>query len=104
MPVDNSEDDDMFVISNTSKIFGASCVLYPGVLEKFAAEKDADIFVLPSSIHEMILVPEKEDQDYSTLPNIVKETNRTEVDPEEVLSDSVYYYDRKAGVLSKYLP
>ena len=104
MPVDNSEDDDMFVISNTSKIFGASCVLYPGVLEKFAAEKDADIFVLPSSIHEMILLPEKEDQDYSTLQNIVKETNRTEVDPEEVLSDSVYYYDREAGVLSKYLP
>ena len=52
----------------------------------------------------MILLPEKEDQDYSTLQNIVKETNRTEVDPEEVLSDSVYYYDREAGVLSKYLP
>ena len=42
----------MRVLSNKSRIYGASCVIYPGVLEKLANEIESNFFILPSSIHE----------------------------------------------------
>lgn len=86
--------DEMYVISNDREYFGAVCVLYPEVLQTFAVRKKRNFYVLPSSIHEMILVPDEPGLDYSGLASIVEEVNRTEVKPEEVLTDSVYYYDR----------
>lgn len=84
----------MFVLSNVRKLFGAACVLYPGILKSFAMEKGQDFYLLPSSVHEMILVPADSDTDPETLCEIVTDINRTQVSPDEVLADSVYFYDR----------
>ena len=76
---------------------------YPRVIECIGMALGRDLFVLPSSINEMIVVTDT-GQDPENLLSIVREVNRTQVAPEEVLSDSVYYYNRKTDKLRKILP
>ncbi len=85
----------MYVLSNTSRIFGASCILYPDVLKNFAKELESDLYILPSSVHEVILLPANEVADAKELEEMVSDINETQLKPEEVLSNSVYYYSRK---------
>lgn len=82
----------MIILTNTAKLFGASCMLYPGVLEELAVQEGKNLFILPSSLHETILLPDVGD-DAGGLKKMISEVNRTQVAPEEVLSDSLYYYD-----------
>lgn len=85
----------MYVLSNQYKIWGASTILYPGVLKAAAKQLDGDLIILPSSIHEVILVRKEMMLDYDTMAEMVKEINQKEVLEEEVLSDSVYLYCRQ---------
>ncbi len=84
----------MQILSNHSRTFGAAAILLPGVLEEIADRAEAGLYILPSSVHEVILIPESGDEDVEYLKSMVKEVNDTQVLPEEILSDSVYYYDR----------
>lgn len=92
-------DVPMYVLSNRTRINGAACILYPDILMDFAKAIGTDIYVLPSSVHEVILLPTEGTQDYRQLKEMVKEINESQVQEEEVLSDSVYYYDKKTGKL-----
>ena len=84
----------MYVLSNHTKVNGAACILYPNVISNFAENLQKDIYILPSSIHEVILIP-VDDSDHSLeLNNMVQEVNMTQVDDEEVLADHAYYYTR----------
>lgn len=85
----------MYVLSNRTRIHGAACILYPDILKDFAYVVGKDLYVLPSSVHEVILLPADGTQDSGQLEEMVREINRTQVEEEEVLSDSVYYYRRK---------
>ena len=87
----------MYVLTNRQKMFGAGCVLYPDVLQSFSKSVNADVVILPSSVHEQILVPYKESMDIKELRAMVKEINLTQVLEEERLSDSVYLYERRTG-------
>lgn len=82
----------MYVLSNQSGIWGASVILYPGVLRESAKKLGGDLLVLPSSIHETIIVRQEDRLEYDKMTEMVKEINQKEVLPEEVLSDSVYLY------------
>lgn len=86
---------EMFILSNTKGINGASCVLYEDVIRNFAKLVQCNIYILPSSIHEVILLPERETYDSSVLQEMVQDINRTQVPYEEVLSDQIYYYSIK---------
>ena len=55
--------------------------------------------VLPSSIHEVLLLPDRGDQNYEELCRTVASINRSEVDPEERLSNNVYLFSRSTGRL-----
>ena len=57
----------MFVLTNESNLFGAACIIYPNLLQHYAAEAQTDFYILPSSIHEVILVPTLENSDYQEL-------------------------------------
>ena len=74
-------------------------MLYPGVLKAFAEKLEQDFYVLPSSVHETILVPAGKGTDKDTLREIVTDINRTQVAEDEVLADSVYYYSRSKDQL-----
>ena len=84
----------MMVLSNTAKTYGAACILYPGVLEEIAGRTGHDIFILPSSTHEVVLLPDTGIDDCASLKEMVRDINSTLVAPEEVLSDTLYRYDR----------
>ena len=82
----------MYVLSNQTKLNGASCILYQNTIREFASKREDDFYILPSSIHEVILVPAKECREPQRLPAMVREVNETQVMDEEILSDEVYYY------------
>lgn len=85
----------LFVLTNACGIYGASCILYGTVLEYLADSFMQDLYILPSSVHEVILVPASPEFTVEKLEGIVRDANRTEVDEEERLSDRVYLYSRR---------
>ncbi len=84
----------MFVLTNKQKFYGAACMLYPEVLKNFAEKIKQDLYILPSSVHEVILVPANAGTNQESLREIVTDINRTQVAEDEVLADSVYFYSR----------
>lgn len=84
---------DMQVVSNQKKVYGASCILYPEVLENVARRAGHNLYVIPSSVHEMLLLPDDGCEDSDYLQRLIAEVNATQVEPEAVLSDHLYYYD-----------
>jgi len=89
---------DMYVLTNCSKVNGACVVLYPDVLKKCAEVMKGDFYILPSSIHELILV-EMWNQDEEELQAMVREVNEEQLRDEEVLSYHIYRYCVSEGYL-----
>lgn len=83
----------LWVLGNEQQVHGASCILYPGLLKQFAEKGGKSFYILPSSIHEVILLADGGFETPERLKEMIAEVNRTQVAPEEVLSDSLYYYD-----------
>lgn len=94
--------ESMYVLTNTNKNLGACCILYEKLLSDFASALGNSFFLLPSSIHEMILLPDTGTMQAEELLFMVKEVNATQVEPEEILSDHVYYYVKEADTLITY--
>lgn len=88
-------DDHMYVLTNYLRHLGAAVILYPGVLSRFGMAVGCDFYILPSSVHEVILLPAKLCYEKSRLQELVAHVNRTQVAAEDYLSDTVYLYSRK---------
>lgn len=89
----------MYVLTNRQKLLGAACMIYPNIIKDFAEELKKDIYILPSSVHEVILLPFSEYLSKESLLEMVREINSTQVEEYEVLADSVYYFSRsKHGI------
>ncbi len=83
---------EMFVLTNHMGINGASAILYPEVLKNFSKLCGSNLYLLPSSIHEFIIVPKYEFIHKEELTKMVQEVNISQVTEEEILSDHVYEY------------
>lgn len=92
----------LLILTNSTRYLGASCILYRGLLAQFAKSLKKNFYILPSSVHEVILLPENNVRNADNLIRMVTEVNQTQLAPEEVLSDAVYYYDRETGEISIY--
>lgn len=90
----------MYVLSNRDRMFGAAAMIYSNRISLLAEKLEHNIYVIPSSIHEVILVPDMGNSDPDYLRDTIKEVNETQVEPEEVLSDQLYYYDRTEKKIS----
>lgn len=84
----------MYVLTNEKKIFGAICIRYPGILKKLAEKLGGDFYILPSSVHECILVPVAGSVSRDALKEMVIDINLTQVEPQEILANQVYMYSR----------
>lgn len=93
IPVSETETSSQIVVTNTENAFGASALFYPEVMEELARRHKGNYFILPSSIHEMITVPDDGEIIYEELREMVTDINHTRVAPKERLTDEVYYYD-----------
>ena len=91
---------DMYVLTNESKLNGAACILYENVLYDFAQKLGADLYILPSSVHEVILLPKLSMFEKDELVTMVKEVNTEGVAADEVLSDHVYEYNRTERLIT----
>ena len=96
---DNPERNKIWsVLTTKDGLYGASCILYPEVVEELAAIKGGNFILLPCSIHEWIVLPDY--GIYDELEEMVRCINQNEVGEEEILSDHVYYYDVQKQELS----
>ena len=103
-----SEDDPLSclkILTNKDKTYGAAVMLNPGLLCALSRKYNKNFYIIPSSVHEVILVLDDGSFDQikaDRLYEMVSFVNMTEVETEDVLSDNIYYYDRAEDELSDY--
>lgn len=83
----------MYVATVSDFQFGAKVLAYPGFFEYAAAIVGGSYYILPSSIHELILIADDGTLTVEELQNTVREINETEVSESDFLSNEVYHYD-----------
>ena len=92
----------MYVLTNSIGVYGATAMLYSDIIKEFADTLETDIYILPSSLHEVILL-----LDYGRgcsggeLKNMVSDVNKQVLDIDDILSDSVYKYCRSSNKIEK---
>ena len=87
----------MYVLTNEQKTNGATALFYPEIQKEIADKLHGEYFVLPSSIHEVLIVPDTGEWDYHVLKEMVRDVNGTHVAPDEILTGQVYAYDKDIG-------
>ncbi len=90
----------LYVLSNQARLNGSVCILYQDLLRDFAARLGSDLYILPSSVHEVLIVPSEQSGSYEELSQMVREVNATQLSNEEILSDHVYHYSREQDKLT----
>jgi hypothetical protein len=89
-----SQNSFMYVLTNNNRIDGAACIIYPDLLKDLAFSIGKGFYVIPSSIHEVIIVPTDDTYEADEIRNMIREINDTQVKVEEILSYSLYYFDK----------
>lgn len=93
-------DGIMHVLTNASRCNGASAILDKATMNKIAEQLGCDFVIIPSSIHEVIIIKVEGSMSIDDLKEMIGKVNGTELDPKEVLSDHPYIYSRKNGLMS----
>jgi hypothetical protein len=89
----------LYILTNNRCINGAAYLAYDDVISDFAHQINSSLFILPSSIHELLLLPAPDDGDKGYLNEMVQDINKFVVSDFDYLSDCVYYYDIKNGCI-----
>lgn len=93
-------DKEQYILTNTKKINGANSLLFNHVFREFANKVEDDLYILPSSIHEVLIVQARGySSDLLELATMVRDVNNAEVADDEILSYSVYKYSRDTDTL-----
>ncbi len=94
------ENGKIYVLGNSGTVGGAAAMLYPGVLQTIAESSGSNLFIVPSSINEVLAISDDGKADPKSLQYMLMEANIGMVSRKEVLSDQVYYYDREERKIS----
>lgn len=97
-------DYPMYVVTNEQNYYGASVLMYTGFLKVVSEVMRDDLIIFPSSVHEFIFMKAEIalQSDGYTLKEMVENVNSEVVEPDEYLSDNVYFYDRYQNKLMIY--
>lgn len=86
----------LYILTTNGKRLGASILLNVAALTRIAEELHSNLYIFPSSIHEVLALPEEGSNNQRVMQKeMVEEVNASNVSPEERLSNSVYYFDRE---------
>lgn len=96
--IPDDTEEMMFIATVPDKNSGAGVLAYQDFMDQAAEKIGGDFFILPSSIHEILLVPDDGQKGADELKAMVMDVNATQVSPEERLSDNVYHYDSKEHI------
>lgn len=88
-------EQEMYVLMRGKKSFGAGLMLREDIFHRFAGEQGCSLYIIPCSVHELVLVKQEEDTDGRFLKEALEEADRELLIPEDRLSDNIYYYDRE---------
>ena len=88
----------LYVAAMDTKVYGAAVITQPDFMEKAAEVEKGDFFLLPSSIHEVLILKDDGLTDYRELEAMVQTINAAEVQPADRLTDSVYHYDAEERI------
>lgn len=91
--LDHQDDMKMYVLTNPDQHLGSGLIVHDKVLRHILDTVGEDIYILPSSVHELIVIPSSVVDDEKYLTSMVHEINQTEVEPKDRLSDDVYRVD-----------
>lgn len=86
-------ESQLFILSNETGFYGASAILYPQMPRRIYEVLGGNYFLLPSSVHEFLAVKESYDISPEHLKQIVRDVNQNHIEPEEYLSDEIYYFN-----------
>lgn len=91
----------LYVFTNRQKFLGASVLLYKDIFKDFAKKINDSLLIILSSVHELIVVPADvvKEKGIKYYRGIVKDVNATQLEPEDFLSDNVYFYNKGTGRL-----
>ena len=97
-PEEYTEDykSQMYVLTNDSARYGASVICYKGVVEKVSEIMKGDFYMIPSSVHEFIILSADVNKDSRSLNNILTDVNSCYVKDGEILGNQVLYYSEKS--------
>ena len=98
MGIPEQTEEMMYVATVPDKNSGAGVLAYQDFMDQAAEKIGGDFFILPSSIHEILLVPDDGQKGADELRAMVMDVNATQVSPEEKLTDNVYHYDSKEHI------
>ena len=90
----------MYILTNKVKLNGASCILYEDLLKNFATTVNSDLYIIPSSIHEVLILPSSNIHCVDDLNKIIEMVNSTELKKEDILSNHAYIYSRNSCKLT----
>ena len=96
-----TDETPFYIVSTESGNYGAGAILYRDVAEEIRERIGGDFYVLPSSVHETIVIPKEGNGEASALAEMVTMINCHDVREDDRLSDSVYTYDFTEGKLKK---
>ena len=85
----------VYVLSSRKRLQGAACMLYPDLLRRIADALKSSYYIIPSSIHELLLIPTAGFTERDEIKAMICDVNDTQVKPEERLSYSLYAYNKK---------
>ncbi len=94
---------DLYVLTNQKQCYGAAAILYDGRLDAVGQTLGEDFYVVPSSVHETLILPVSGAPGPDEMRKIIRHVNESVVEEEEVLSNEVYIYERAVGTLRKCL-
>lgn len=99
--IEDSENVEMYVI-NGGQAYGAGVMIYEDFMSSVlnGIKQDTDFYILPASIHELIVVPSSVKCTKDELRGIIAQVNSTVVREEDRLSNELYYWDSKTGKIS----
>ena len=89
--LEHQDDMKMYVLTNSEQTYGSGLIVHDKVLRHILDTIGEDIYILPSSVHELIVIPSSVVDDENYLTKMVHEINTNEVEPKDRLSDDVYY-------------
>lgn len=95
---------EIYCLSNESKLNGAVSIISENVQKMVAEQVGGDYYVLPSSVHELMIVPKSLGMNLGELEEMVSSVNAACVRDDEVLSNHVYQYDAKEHKFSRCVP
>lgn len=95
----DSADLPVYALTNRSCSYGAYWITVPELMKKICGRLEDDAYILPSSVHECMIVPAGRHEDPRELAAMVRSINRECVEEQEVLADCVYRCSRESGIL-----